>query len=88
MPDTCTMILCSSDKKLDFCYQCSDFPCEIVPFIMERSKDDGLTEIWLKKNKEMKKIGLDKYLKKKISEPRYKLDKPILKKKGEKRHKK
>lgn len=77
MPETCTMILCPSEKGLDFCYQCSDFPCEIVPYIMKKSKNEGLIDIWLRCNKRMKKIGLNRFLKEKKSEPRYKLDKKI-----------
>lgn len=75
MPATCTMVLCSRDKGLDFCYQCSDFPCEIIPYTMKKDKNEGhegLIEIWLKCNKKMKEIGLNKYFQIKKSEPRYK----------------
>ncbi len=77
MPETCTMVLCPTDKGLDFCYQCPDFPCKIIPFTMKKAKNEGLVEIWLKCNRRMKKIGLDRYLKEKKTEPRYGINKRI-----------
>ena len=77
MPLTCTMVLCPLDRGLDFCYQCSDFPCEIIPFAMKKSGQEGLIDIWLTYNKRMKKIGLDRYLQEKKREPRYKINKSI-----------
>jgi len=71
-PKTCPIILCQSKKKLDFCYQCPDFPCEKIPIAFQKTGNEGLIEIWLTCNRRIKKIGLDRYLQEKKSEPRYK----------------
>ena len=28
--EACYVYKCTSDKKIDFCYQCSDFPCDLL----------------------------------------------------------
>jgi len=55
-PD-CPVRECILQKKLDFCYQCSDFPCKKLkeePLLTHKK------EI-IKANNQMKRIGIEKY---------------------------
>jgi len=69
----CPIKTCLSEKGMDFCYQCVDFPCgKIHNEVLKRDFPRGrLLEIWLTSNKRIKEIGLDKYLQEKKSEARY-----------------
>ncbi|MEN6351448.1 MAG: DUF3795 domain-containing protein [Syntrophomonas sp.] len=63
-PVSCRVKSCHKDKKVDFCFQCSDFPC------------DGQAEIpigerWLKINQRMKEIGVEMYYEEQVQKPRY-----------------
>ncbi len=66
----CPIIVCLSRRGVDFCFECSKFPCEEIPAVFKAQSSD-LAKIWLGCNKEMKRKGLDRYLKKKKNEPRY-----------------
>jgi len=56
---------CYKDKKVDYCYQCEDFPCENTGF------DDNLKQRWLKINQKIKEIGLENYYNEIKDKPRY-----------------
>lgn len=51
----CLVRNCIKDKNIDFCFQCTDFPCKNTGF------DEHLEQRWIKINKRMKKIGLEKF---------------------------
>lgn len=72
MPKTCPIRVCLSKRRVDFCYQCGEFPCEKIPAAFKKVGDETLAEIWFNCNKKMKNMGLDRYLQKKKKEPRYK----------------
>lgn len=76
MPLTCPMLLCTIEKGLDFCYQCTEFPCEMISNAFKDTANKGLIDIWINSNNRMKKIGLDRYLEEKKKEQRYNANKP------------
>ncbi|MFX0065957.1 MAG: DUF3795 domain-containing protein [Candidatus Hermodarchaeota archaeon] len=61
----CGVIKCYQDKKVDFCFQCDEFPCEKTNF------DPDLKRRWIEMNTEMKKIGVEAYFDKIKDLPRY-----------------
>ena len=63
-PD-CGVFKCYKEKKVDFCFQCNEFPCEKTNF------DPDLHRRWLEMNNEMKKMGIEAYFKKSKKLPRY-----------------
>ncbi len=56
---------CYRNKKIDFCFQCNEFPCEKTNF------DSHLKQRWIKINKRMKEIGIKAYYKETKNLPRY-----------------
>lgn len=61
----CGIAKCYKDKKVDFCFQCKEFPCEKSNF------DDDLKARWIKMNKRMKEIGVKEYYEETKDNPRY-----------------
>ena len=55
-PD-CPMRKCTQEKDIEFCYQCSDFPCEEV---LKFDKGYGFC---VENNRRIKEIGLEGWLK-------------------------
>lgn len=53
-PD-CKVRDCSEKKGVDFCFQCSEFPCKDTGF------DEHLQKRSIEINKRIKEIGVDKY---------------------------
>ena len=51
----CGVVICYNEKKVDFCFQCDDFPCNKTNF------DTHLEKRWIKMNKRMKEIGVEAY---------------------------
>ena len=51
----CKVKQCSKDHSVDFCFQCSEFPCNNHGF------DKHLEKRWLKINLKMKEIGVGNY---------------------------
>jgi hypothetical protein len=51
----CKVKDCHHYKNVDFCYQCSEFPCEETGF------DDNLKQRWIKINNRIIEIGLEDY---------------------------
>lgn len=35
--DTCKTYKCSMEKKVDFCYECNDFPCDLLHPLADRA---------------------------------------------------
>lgn len=51
----CVTASCTKEKSVDFCFECSEFPCTKVNF------DKNLKERWISMNSTMKEIGPEKY---------------------------
>jgi len=61
----CRVRVCSKEKKVDFCFQCFDFPCKQTGF------DENLEKRWFKNNILIREIGLKSYYKRSKNIPRY-----------------
>lgn len=61
----CNVIKCFKDKNVDFCFECSDFPCDNSGF------DENLKARWIASNNRMKEIGVVQYLEENKNVPRY-----------------
>jgi hypothetical protein len=61
----CGVRSCHQDKKIDFCFQCDQFPCSNTNF------DDGLYKGWVQINRKIKEIGIEKFYETAIKRPRY-----------------
>ena len=51
------------EKKVDFCFQCTEYPCE--------KQQDFLRKVWEKNNDRMKAIGISEFYNEQIKLPRY-----------------
>ena len=61
----CNVRVCHEDRKVDFCFQCSDFPCENTGF------DQHLQKRSVEINLRMKEIGIENYYNEIKDKPRY-----------------
>ncbi len=61
----CRVRLCSENKKVDFCFQCCEFPCDNTGF------DEHLNKRSVNINRRMKEIGVDRYYREIKNKPRY-----------------
>ena len=61
----CKVKDCYKNKNVDYCYQCSEFPCEKTGF------DDNLKQRWTKINYRIREIGLENYYSEVKDMPRY-----------------
>ena len=61
----CGVRSCHQEKQIDFCYQCSDFPCNRTHF------DEGLYKGWVLINEKIKKTGIEEFYEKTKNRPRY-----------------
>lgn len=64
-PD-CGVAECQRTGKMDFCYECAEFPCKKTNF------DPHLEARWLAMNNRMKEIGIEAYYEETRTQPRYK----------------
>ena len=62
---TCQVRACSEEKQVDFCFQCSQFPCENTGF------DEHLYKRFVTINRRMQEIGVEKYYEEVRNIPRY-----------------
>jgi hypothetical protein len=62
---TCKVRGCSEKKGVDFCFECSDFPCNDTGF------DEHLQKRWLTINRKMKENGVESYYEEIKDMPRY-----------------
>jgi hypothetical protein len=62
---SCNVRACSKAKQVDFCFQCSEFPCLHTGF------DENLHNRWIYMNSRMKEIGIEGYYKESLSASRY-----------------
>ncbi|MFW9828021.1 MAG: DUF3795 domain-containing protein [Candidatus Thorarchaeota archaeon] len=63
-PD-CGVRDCYLHKKVDFCFQCDEFPCENSNF------DEHLKKRWISINRRMREIGIESYYQETKNLPRY-----------------
>jgi hypothetical protein len=63
-PIDCHVKTCHKNKKVDFCFQCSEYPCN-------KQIDERLTARWIEKNNRMKEIGVMKFYSEQSKTPRY-----------------
>jgi len=61
----CNVRDCHEEMKVDFCFQCTDFPCKSSGF------DKHLYERWVNINLRMKEIGIEEYYNEIKDKPRY-----------------
>lgn len=61
----CGVRRCHRNKGVDFCFQCSEFPCENTNF------DENLLRRWTEFNTRIQELGLEKYYEQTKDEPRY-----------------
>ncbi|MDR3541702.1 MAG: DUF3795 domain-containing protein [Desulfosporosinus sp.] len=61
----CGVRNCHQQRKIDFCFQCNDFPCKNTNF------DSALDKRWIKLNNRIREIGLEKYYAETKDKPRY-----------------
>ena len=62
----CGVAECQKAGKMDFCYECTEFPCKKTNF------DDHLEARWITMNNRMKEIGPEAYYEETKKQPRYK----------------
>lgn len=51
----CSINLCHKKEKVNFCFECSKYPCKPTTY------NEALTKVWKENNDTMKKIGVDKF---------------------------
>ncbi len=61
----CEVTVCAKERKVDFCFQCADFPCETHGF------PKPLAQMWRANNESMKAVGVQEYYNKIKDKPRY-----------------
>lgn len=61
----CNVKKCFNEKGVDFCFQCTDFPCDHTGF------DENQEKRWLNINQRIQKIGLANYYNEIKDKPRY-----------------
>lgn len=61
----CGVMKCFSGKGVDFCFQCSEFPCDKSNF------DPGLKQRWIEMNTRMKEIGVEAFFEETKDQGRY-----------------
>jgi len=61
----CGVLACTKDKGVDFCFQCSDFPCE------KSNLDQDLKKRWIDMNSRMRSIGVEAYYEETKDQCRY-----------------
>jgi ribonucleotide reductase beta subunit family protein with ferritin-like domain len=62
---TCNVRVCSEEKQVDYCFQCSHFPCENTGF------DEHLYKRFVAINRRMQEVGVEKYYEEVKDLPRY-----------------
>ncbi|HEX3020072.1 MAG TPA: DUF3795 domain-containing protein [Chitinispirillaceae bacterium] len=62
---TCTIRTCFKKKGVDFCGECTDFPCDQSPF------PGPLKQRWIDMNQKIKVIGAESYYEEQFKKPRY-----------------
>jgi|SRR5690554_170898 len=61
----CFVPECTQNHNILFCYECKDFPCDRTGF------SDDLKEKWIRKNKKIEEIGIEKFFEEEKDLPHY-----------------
>lgn len=61
----CRVVDCHRGRGVDFCFQCSEFPCADSGF------QGGLFERWVKTGRRMKEDGVERFFEDTRDDPRY-----------------
>jgi hypothetical protein len=61
----CIVMKCTQDMGVDFCFQCTEFPCNQTTF------DPDLKRRWIDMNTRMKQVGVQAYYEETKDMPRY-----------------
>ncbi len=61
---TCAARTCHKEKGVDFCFQCSDYPCD-------KEFHDRIRQRWRQLNDRMKEVGLTQFFLEQSELPRY-----------------
>jgi hypothetical protein len=61
----CAARTCFREQGVDFCFQCSEYPCE------RNSYPENLAERWRARNDRMREVGAERFYAESLSEPRY-----------------
>lgn len=64
----CIIPECTKEHNVDFCAECSEFPCNKVN---ESTYKKTVLEKWLNGNKQIKKNGIEKYYEENKNKPHY-----------------
>ncbi len=62
----CGIARCHKEKNVDFCFQCTEYPCD------PEGMDSDLHRRWLEMNNRMKEVGVEAYYEETEDKPRYK----------------
>ncbi len=63
-PVQCQAKTCHKEKKVDFCFQCDEFPCQ-------GEFEETIKKRWLDNNKRMDEKGVEEYYIQESQKPRY-----------------
>ncbi len=63
-PVDCHAKTCHKEKRVDFCFQCNEYPCS-------KQFEGKLRERWMEKNNRMREIGVMDFYKEQSKLPRY-----------------
>ncbi len=63
-PLDCYATTCGKERKINFCFECEEFPCD-------KQFEGKLRESWIKRNIRMKEIGVENYYIEQCKLPRY-----------------
>jgi hypothetical protein len=61
----CQVKSCAANNKIDYCFQCNDFPCDHSGF------DENLKQRWISINQKMKETSVESYYELIKDKPRY-----------------
>lgn len=62
---TCSIRTCFKEKRVDFCGECADFPCDRSPF------PGQFKQKWVEMNKRIREIGAESYYDEQLNKCRY-----------------
>ncbi|HEX3078413.1 MAG TPA: DUF3795 domain-containing protein [Lachnospiraceae bacterium] len=61
----CTAKQCHKERKVDFCFQCNEFPCD------RNAYNEHLYQKWVTNNQNMKELGVEIFCEREKSKSRY-----------------
>jgi Protein of unknown function (DUF3795) len=61
----CSARTCHKEQGVDFCFQCSEYPCE------RNQYPENLVQRWRAHNDRMREVGVEQYYRESLEKPRY-----------------